>query len=74
MPATLADHLAAAIRHGEPHRTALAAALRADPAMLAQARELLALLDATIAARGEAACWLSARDARVLRAAIQEAG
>ena len=74
MSTTLAEHLSNAIRTPATHGARLAAVLRSDPAMMAQANALLAERDATIQARGESSCWISARDARVLRAAIGEGG
>ena len=72
----LAAHIAATLKPGQQGvaaRLAFMTALRADPAFAAAANERLAELQQVIDARGEQACMITARDARLLRGVLQDA-
>jgi hypothetical protein len=73
----LSEHLRACLRPGMAGRqghAAFAAALKADQALLQAAHERLAQLEGVIARRSFDACFITARDASVLRQAIGETG
>lgn len=73
----LSEHLRACLRPGMAGRqghAAFAAALRADQVLLQAAHERLAQLDAALARRSADACFITVRDAKVLRQAIGETG
>lgn len=73
---TLSDHIAAVLKPGPAavqSRLAFMTALRADPLLVEQAKAKLGELQQVIDARGEQACMMTARDAKLLRGVLQDA-
>jgi hypothetical protein len=73
----LAFHLRYSLRPGAAGaagRAAFVDTLRSDASLRAAVAAERARLDGVIAARGEQACFVSARDARLLADIVREAG
>lgn len=73
---TLSEHIAAALKPGQAGvaaRLTFMTALRADRALVAAANAHLAEIQQVVDARGEQACMMTARDAKLLRGVLQDA-